>query len=44
MNEKWPRRRGKKTQKTKRPEDDIVAGFEDRDRGQEARNTGALTL
>lgn len=38
MNEKWPRKGEKK--KTKRLEDAIVAGFEDRDRGQEARNTG----
>lgn len=45
MNEKWPRKgEGKKTQKTKRPEDDIVAGFEDRDRGQEARNTGGSNV
>lgn len=32
MNEKWPRKGEGKKHKTKRPEDDIVAGFEDRDR------------
>ena len=44
MNEKWPRKGEEKQNKTKRLEDAIVAGFEDRDRGQEARNTGGSNV
>lgn len=38
------REREKKKTTTKRLEDAIVAGFEDRDRGQEARNTGGSNV